>query len=145
MNVYIVWRLNRLLKTNKIAIKYASKLKWFPIIQIIVFLPQSIDHLCRIMFETRSFALVLIKIITTSSSGFLFCVIYGLNPFIQSKIREYLCCCCMKNSIAPKLRLSEVIEVNESTAYINNSNISLYEYQEEKSAPPTPEKRTILR
>ena len=143
MNVYIVWRLNRLLKTNKIAIKYASKLKWFPIIQIIVFLPQSIEQSCRIMFETRSFALVLIKTITTSSSGFLFCVIYGLNPFIQSKIRQYLCCCCMKNRIAPKLSVNEV---NESTTYTNNSKISLYEYQEEeKSAPPTPEKRTILR
>jgi len=93
--------------------KVTSKLKWYPIIQIICLIPGTINRTYDMLTDEQSFELTLIQAIFDYLSGFLFAIVYGLNPSLKNAI--YKCirfCCCKKTRTS---FLSEDLNVSKDS------------------------------
>ena len=126
VNIYFTIKLIQILRedlgeNNQLMFKYSARLKWFPIIQIICFLPNTI---CRILhFNSKGFfAFEIIRAVTESSSGFIFSIVYAYNPIIKKKIADLFCCNKRKNK---KLELNEKSEdmMNNTSSEISNTTL----------------------
>jgi len=140
-NIYLVIRLVKLLKTNQIAYRYASKLKWFPIIQCVVFIPSTIDRLYHMYSNNLSFELILLKTVTISSTGFLYSIIYGLNPKIRNMISKIICRCKAKNKEEDDDDNDDKIKPAElGESLVTRRSLTSETDLDNRSIPPTPEK-----
>lgn len=72
-------------------LRYTSKLKWFPIIQVISLLPATVDRIVDVATGNEYFPLALFRIMFDSLTGLFFTLVYGLNPSVNRAIRDCLC------------------------------------------------------
>jgi len=98
------------------------KLKWYPIIQIICFVPATINRVNDYLTGNESFILTLIQTIFDYSSGFLFAIAYGLNHTIIDYLSDCLsiCCCCIKKKEKDK----SIKETDYNDKSMENQNLS---------------------
>jgi len=76
-------------KETEIISKYTSKIKYYPIIQICCLIPASISRLLKQINESNSICFIeLLNIIFLNMQGFLYFLIFGLNPMILDRIRQ---------------------------------------------------------
>ncbi len=82
----------------EMTVKFTSKLKWYPIVQIVTLLPGTINRVFNILMKKQNFELMLLQAIFDYSSGLLFALVYGLNPTMLKVICRCvnLCCCNQK-------------------------------------------------
>jgi len=97
------------------------KLKWYPIIQIICFVPATINRVYDYLTGNESFILTLIQAIFDYSSGFLFAIVYGLNHTIIDYLRDCLsiCFCCKKKKENDK----SFIETDSRKSFYNDKSM----------------------
>lgn len=105
--------------------KYTIKLIWYPMIQIVSYIPSTVNIAIELITKNEEdipHALVIIEILFDSLNGFLYCIVFGYNK----EIIRYLattCCHCFKQTsinesieeididIASKLELNETKEI----------------------------------
>jgi hypothetical protein len=68
--------------------RYINKLKWFPLVQIISFLPATITRLHFLVTKEPNFYLILWQSIFDSLTGLLFSLVYGFNPTVRNALSE---------------------------------------------------------
>jgi len=107
--------------------KITSKLKWYPIVQIVCIIPGTINRIYNLVLEDDSFILTLLQAIFDYSSGFLFALVYGLNPTIIKAIKElfskcFPCCCKDKKSTKSLITVND--ETSQNSFNISYSNIN---------------------
>jgi hypothetical protein len=93
LNIYFVARLVCLLRKElqddeELINRYTSKLKWYPLIQIISLLPATISRLYYLATRDNNFYLVLIQCIFDSLTGLMFSLVYGFNPSVRAALVE---------------------------------------------------------
>ena len=70
--------------------KYISKLKLFPIIQILSVIPATVNRIIAITMNGKIiFELMMLQIICDSLTGLVYSIIYGFNPNVKSIINDF--------------------------------------------------------
>jgi hypothetical protein len=92
--------------------KYTSKLKWFPIIQIISFIPATINRSYEWISGNNSFFLTLIQLIFDTSTGLMFAVVYGFNPAVKQALSECFCSMFCKKRKSIITKTNSVVSIN---------------------------------
>jgi hypothetical protein len=69
--------------------KYTSKLRMYPIVQIVSYIPATVNKIYNLTTGNSNFTLMLIQGIFDSLTGLMFALVYGFN----SSVRASLCEC----------------------------------------------------
>jgi hypothetical protein len=68
--------------------RYSNQLKLYPIIQVIIFIPSTINRIYNITTNKESFELTLIQCIFDNTYGLIFACVYGFNETVRNNISE---------------------------------------------------------
>jgi len=105
MNCYyvlgVILILRRELKSEEELVrKYTNRLKWYPLVQVISFLPATINRVYNLATNEENFALLLIQGIFDSGTGLMFALVFGFNSTVR---KSFLDCidlfCCRKRKV----------------------------------------------
>jgi hypothetical protein len=93
LNCFFICRvafvLNKELKNDRVLVgKYVSKLKWYPLVQMLSLTPSTIAGIYLLGNNENDFYLVLLKSIFDSLTGLMFSIVYGFNPAVKSALSE---------------------------------------------------------
>ena len=97
--------------------KFTSKLKWYPIVQIICLIPGTINRIYNMCTDQNNFELTLLQAIFDYLSGFLFAIVYGFNSSIKKAIYKclFMLCCCFKEEKTTKIiRQRDIDELDQT-------------------------------
>ncbi len=70
--------------------KYTSKLRWYPIIQIISYIPATVNRIYGLSTGRENFWLMLFQNTFDSLTGVMFALVYGLNASVKNTVRDSL-------------------------------------------------------
>jgi hypothetical protein len=110
--VRLIFLLRKELQNEKdLADKYTNKLKWYPLIQIISYLPATVNRVYGIISDEESFTLMLIQIIFDSLTGLAFSLVYGFNSNVRNALGNFIgALCCKKKQRGSVMSEGESIE-----------------------------------
>ncbi len=80
--------------------KYTRKLRLYPLVQIVSYIPATVNRIYNLSSGRDNFSLMMIQIIFDSLTGLMFSVVYGINASVTKAVCE--CCeslCCKKKHI----------------------------------------------
>lgn len=117
--IKVIYKVKRDLNSSsdaEIVNKFTTKLKWYPIVQIICLLPGTINRIYNFSTQHEVFVLTLIQALFDFSSGFFFAIVYGLNPTIRNAICScFRVCFCRKKKRTS--RISEELNISGESNY----------------------------
>lgn len=101
--------------------KYTSRLRIFPLIQMLTLIPCTIHRtLDYLSIECPPWSDYLI-VVLISSQGFLYAIVYGFNPKVRSKlsgfIEKYICCKKDTEKVSLISLNTEVIDYSETSLF----------------------------
>lgn len=128
LNCYFVVKLICMLKIElqgekELVQKYTSKLRLYPVVQIVSFVPATVNRIYGLAnpYSPDDFTLTLIQLIFDSLTGLMFSIVYGFNASVKNALAD--CFCCKKNSGS---QISESLETqqksrNKSLTYLDDT------------------------
>lgn len=86
----LIKNLKKLNIQDEVIDKYISKLKLFPIIQILSVIPATVNRIIAMTMDGKIiFELMILQIICDSLTGLVYSIIYGFNPNVKSIINDF--------------------------------------------------------
>ena len=121
MNCYyvlgVILILRRELKSEEELVrKYTNRLKWYPLVQVISFMPATINRVYNLATNQENFGLLLIQGIFDSLTGLMFALVFGFNSSVKKSF-----CDCIKLFCCKKRKVAEFDINNNSTETISKS------------------------
>jgi hypothetical protein len=92
-NCFFIIKVMNLLKSElkddqNLVDKYSNKLKLYPLVQIISFIPATINRIYNMCTNNDNFTLTLIQCIFDNSDGLMFAFVYGFNNTVRGAISD---------------------------------------------------------
>ncbi len=89
--IKVIVQLHKELKNEQDLIdKYTNKLKWYPIVQIISYIPCTIRRIYGLYSPNDNFWILLFQGIFDSLTGLMFALVYGMNVSVKNTVHEFL-------------------------------------------------------
>jgi hypothetical protein len=82
--------------------KYTNKLKWYPIVQIISYIPCTINRIYGLATPNENFWIMLLQGIFDSLTGLMFAMVYGMNASVKNTVHEFLMKILGGNRVKPR-------------------------------------------
>jgi hypothetical protein len=82
--------------------KYTNKLKWYPIVQIISYIPCTINRIYGLATPNENFWIMLLQGIFDSLTGLMFAMVYGMNASVKNTVHEFLMKIFGGNRVKPR-------------------------------------------
>lgn len=76
--------------------KYSSKLRLYPMVQIISFIPATVNRIYGMATGESSFGLLLVQCIFDSLTGLMFSIVYGYNASVRNALGDCIRTLCCK-------------------------------------------------
>lgn len=99
---------NELQNEHELIYKYTSKLRLYPIVQIISFIPATINRFHNLGSNDQNFTLTLLQCIFDSLTGLMFAFVYGFTNTVRNSIGE-----CFQNIFCKK-KIQQALSMSES-------------------------------
>jgi hypothetical protein len=103
LNCFFVIRVISMLKKELISEgdlvkKYTNKLKLYPLVQIISFLPATVNKVYNLTTNRENFYMLLLQGMFDAMTGLMFALVFGFNLSVRNYISECcrIICCCRK-------------------------------------------------
>ena len=110
---------------KELIIKYTTKLRVFPLIQMLTLIPctvqRSLDFFGIKIWDWSEYLIIIL----ISSQGFLYAIVYGFNPKVRNKLSQFVqkFICCRKHEEKESL-------ISMNTEIIDFSDTSLFKKKE---------------
>lgn len=89
--IKVIFLLKKELKNEETLIsKYISKLKWYPVVQILSYIPCTVNRIYNLTSGQENFTISISQVIADSLTGLMFSLVYGLNSSVRQAIGECL-------------------------------------------------------
>jgi hypothetical protein len=102
--------------------KYTRKLRLYPLVQIVSYIPCTINRIYNLSSGGDNFYLMMSQIILDSLTGLMFSFVYGFNASVKKNLSE--CCtllCCKKKTAQKEIEDKHRSRVSHSSTFLEES------------------------
>ncbi len=102
--------------------RYTRKLRLYPLVQIISYIPCTINRIYNLSTGGDNFYLMITQIIFDSLTGLMFSFVYGFNASVKKNLSE--CCvllCCKKKTHQREIDEKEKPRLSHSSTFLEES------------------------
>ena len=139
INAYFILKLIIRMRTlvndeNRAFIERAtSRLKWYPIVLVICFLPPTLWKLFNSVYSEENTFLLWVQSIIDSSQGLFFVIVYSFNPEVKQAAQQLFNKIFRQGQLSPTSNCQDSSICSEYSKKGDSSNIDLISYINTKS------------
>jgi hypothetical protein len=122
----VIWVLQQELGTEQQLIdKYTRKLRSYPIVQIVSYIPATINRIYNLSYCTENFELMMIQIIFDSITGLMYCFVFGFNNSVKKAVGEFCRSFFCKKNVDQSIETEEKLQsrLSNNSTFIDETII----------------------